>query len=115
LGCDNKNHNKYGQELPLVGPPQLLQNPCLSLLNLIQLSVVKIFTYNYFTNNCLPEVVEATQCLGQDDLGHLFTVTRTWVYSFHRAIMKILGRWNFILMCQLNSYSNNENKEDKYF
>ena len=46
--------------------------------------------------SCLPEVVRATQMYGQEVLGHLFTITRTWVYTLHKSRMKILGRWNFI-------------------
>ena len=46
--------------------------------------------------SCLPEVIQATQLLGKDVLWHLFAISRTWVYTLHKARMKILGRWNFI-------------------
>ena len=46
--------------------------------------------------SCLPEVIEATQLLGQDVLWHLFAITRTWVYTLHKARLRLLGRWNFI-------------------
>ena len=46
--------------------------------------------------SCLPEVIRATQIHGQEVPGHLFTISRTWVYTLHKSRMKILGRWNFI-------------------
>lgn len=58
-------------------------------------------TYPHFVQflldcSCLPEVIHATQQLGKDVLWHLFAISRTWVYTLHKARMKILGRWNFV-------------------
>jgi hypothetical protein len=44
----------------------------------------------------LQQVIQATQKHGPDVLHHLFRVTRTWVYTLHKARMKILGRWNIL-------------------
>ena len=41
----------------------------------------------------LPEVVRLAQVFGNDVLGHLFHVTRVWIYSLHRKRMKMLGIW----------------------
>ena len=42
----------------------------------------------------LPAVIRAVQEEGNDVLHHLFTVTRTWVYTLHKERLKKLGRWN---------------------
>ena len=45
----------------------------------------------------LPDVIAATRLLGREYVHHhLFSITRTWVYSLHKARLKILGRWNII-------------------
>ena len=46
--------------------------------------------------SCLPEVILATQQHRKEVLGHLFLITRLWVYTVHRERMKLLGRWNYI-------------------
>jgi hypothetical protein len=47
--------------------------------------------------SCLPEVIGAVQLHGHAVLHHLFSITRAWVYSLHKARMKLLGRWNVLL------------------
>ena len=52
--------------------------------------------------SCLPEVILATQQDGKEVRGHLFLITRLWVYTLHREGMKLkgmklLGRWNYYL------------------
>ena len=51
-----------------------------------------------FLLDCSPlqPVIQATQKHGQEVLHHLFRVSRTWVYTLHKARMKILGRWNIV-------------------
>ena len=46
---------------------------------------------------CIPEVIRTVQLHGQAVLDHLFSISRTWVYSLHKSRMKILGRWNVLL------------------
>ena len=46
--------------------------------------------------SCLEPVIHAVQTHGQDVLHHLFRITRTWVYTLHKARMKSLGRWNIL-------------------
>ena len=54
--------------------------------------------YLQFLMDCsvIPEVIAAKQKYGDDILDHLFTISRTWIYTLHKTRMKILGRWNFI-------------------
>jgi hypothetical protein len=42
----------------------------------------------------LPSVILAVQQHGSIIHDHLFQITRTWVYTLHKARMKKLGRWN---------------------
>ena len=42
----------------------------------------------------LPQVILAKQTYGDEILHHLFSISRTWIYSIHRTRMKMLGRWN---------------------
>ena len=46
----------------------------------------------------LPSVITATQreAEGEDILGHLFHLSRTWVFNLHRERLRLLGRWNMI-------------------
>ena len=45
----------------------------------------------------IPDVIAATRLHGHEYVHHhLFNITRTWVYSLHKARLKILGRWNIV-------------------
>ena len=58
----------------------------------------------------LPEVIAAVQKQGEDNLLHLFAITRIWVYTLHRDRLKILGRWrNFAKTWTLMHGSRNWN------
>ena len=55
-------------------------------------------TFCQFLVDCsvLPDVIRAVQLEGKEVLTHLFSITRTWVYTLHKQRMKLLGRWNYI-------------------
>ena len=41
----------------------------------------------------LPSVIRAEQIFGIDVLHHIFTITRTWIYTLHRERLKLRGEW----------------------
>ena len=53
-----------------------------------------LFTQFLLDCSTLPDVISATQLLGDDVLIHLFKISRTWCFTLHRERLKILGRWN---------------------
>ena len=69
----------------------------------IILNFLKITNSNFcqFLIDCsiLPEVVRATQLHGAQYVHHhMFTITRTWIYTLHKRRLKLLGRWNNLLL-----------------
>ena len=74
----------YSMSIPFIKP--VLQAYC----------TLSSHLYTQFLVDCssLPLVVSTTQMFGPQTLHHLFKVTRTAVYSLHRARMQMLGRWD---------------------
>ena len=76
------------------------ENYCQNLHPIIQ-AIAASYTnpnhalYVHFLLDCstIPEIVSASQQLGDQALSHLFQVSRTWCYTLHRVRLKTLGRW----------------------
>ena len=66
---------------------------------LMTLTDISSPTFCQFLLDCsvVPSVIRAAQIYDSVTVyHHVFTVTRTWIYSLHKRRMKILGRWNLI-------------------
>ena len=72
-------------------------NPVLSQLIKDHVNTANSLYCQYLIDcSTLPAVISTSLALGPEVLHHMFTVTRTWIYTIHKERLRRLGRWNYV-------------------